>query len=161
MTYQAETLLDGAIQIACHYHAGQIDKIGKPYIMHPLHVMLDPELETEEERTLAVLHDVLEDTQDDEDLREIALLDITSLFDEHNCPKLLGILKLLTHKPGTRYEDYISKIYNSHDLSAIAVKLADIQHNMSEERLKYLPKEDQERLRDKYTRALATLQHGP
>ena len=161
MTYQEETLLEGAIQIACHYHAGQQDKIGKPLILHPLQVMLDPELETEEERTIAVLHDVLEEVQDDEDLREVALIDITDLFAAHNCPKLLGILKLLTHKPGTRYEDYISKIYNSHDRTAVKVKQADIRHNSSEERLKYLPKEDQERLRDKYTRALATLQHGP
>lgn len=52
--------LDRAIILATRAHSGQIDKSGLPYILHPLRVML--KMTTEEERIIAVLHDVLEDT---------------------------------------------------------------------------------------------------
>ncbi|WP_405235255.1 HD domain-containing protein [Lentisalinibacter orientalis] len=52
--------LERAIQIAASAHAGQTDKAGKPYILHPLRVMLS--VSSDEERMAAVLHDVLEDT---------------------------------------------------------------------------------------------------
>ena len=52
--------LERAICIAAEAHAGQVDKAGQPYILHPLRVML--RLETDEERIAAVLHDVVEDT---------------------------------------------------------------------------------------------------
>ena len=51
--------LEKAIQIAVEAHTGQIDKGGNPYILHPLRVMLS--LNTEEERIVGVLHDVVED----------------------------------------------------------------------------------------------------
>ena len=54
------TTLERAIAIATKAHAGQIDKAGEPYILHALRVMLA--VETPEERTAAVLHDVVEDT---------------------------------------------------------------------------------------------------
>ena len=51
--------LEKAIQIAVEAHTGQVDKGGNPYILHPLRVMLS--LDTEEERIVGVLHDVVED----------------------------------------------------------------------------------------------------
>jgi hypothetical protein len=48
-----------AIEIAVHAHAGQTDKAGAPYILHPLRVMLA--LSGEEDRIVGVLHDVVED----------------------------------------------------------------------------------------------------
>ena len=51
--------LEKAIKIAVEAHTGQVDKGGNPYILHPLRVMLS--LETEEERIVGVLHDVVED----------------------------------------------------------------------------------------------------
>jgi len=51
--------LEKAIKIAVEAHTGQLDKGGNPYILHPLRVMLS--LETEEERIVGVLHDVVED----------------------------------------------------------------------------------------------------
>ena len=51
--------LEKAIQIAVEAHTGQVDKGGNPYILHPLRVMLS--LNTEEERIVGVLHDVVED----------------------------------------------------------------------------------------------------
>jgi (p)ppGpp synthase/HD superfamily hydrolase len=54
--------LERAIAIAVEAHQGQIDKAGQPYILHPLRVML--RLDTEDERIVGVLHDVVEDCQD-------------------------------------------------------------------------------------------------
>ena len=51
--------LEKAIKIAVEAHAGQVDKGGNPYILHPLRVMLS--LNSEEERIVGVLHDVVED----------------------------------------------------------------------------------------------------
>ena len=51
--------LEKAIKIAVEAHTGQVDKGGNPYILHPLRVMLS--LDTEEERIVGVLHDVVED----------------------------------------------------------------------------------------------------
>ena len=53
--------LEKAIKIAVKAHAGQVDKGGNPYILHPLRVMLS--LSTEEERIVGVLHDVVEDCE--------------------------------------------------------------------------------------------------
>ena len=50
-----------AIKIAVESHTGQVDKGGNPYILHPLRVMLS--LNTEEERIVGVLHDVVEDCE--------------------------------------------------------------------------------------------------
>ena len=51
--------LEKAIKIAVEAHTGQVDKGGNPYILHPLRVMLS--LNTEGERIVGVLHDVVED----------------------------------------------------------------------------------------------------
>ena len=51
--------LENAIKIAVEAHTGQVDKGGNPYILHPLRVMLS--LNTEEQRIVSVLHDVVED----------------------------------------------------------------------------------------------------
>ncbi len=51
--------LERAIVIAVEAHAGQIDKAGSPYVLHPLRVMLN--LRTTDERIVGVLHDVCED----------------------------------------------------------------------------------------------------
>ncbi|KQZ31803.1 HD domain-containing protein [Duganella sp. Root1480D1] len=52
--------LERAIEIAAAAHAGQVDKAGQPYILHPLRVML--RVSSDHERMAAVLHDVVEDT---------------------------------------------------------------------------------------------------
>lgn len=52
--------LEQAIALAAYYHAGQRDKGGQPYILHPLAVMA--RVEGEEAKTVAVLHDIIEDT---------------------------------------------------------------------------------------------------
>jgi (p)ppGpp synthase/HD superfamily hydrolase len=53
--------LDKALEIAVAMHAGQQDKAGAPYILHPLRVLVH--MATDEERIVAALHDVVEDSQ--------------------------------------------------------------------------------------------------
>ena len=53
-------LLEKAILIATQCHTGQVDRRGKPYILHPLRVMLKQR--SKENMIIAVLHDVVEDT---------------------------------------------------------------------------------------------------
>jgi guanosine-3',5'-bis(diphosphate) 3'-pyrophosphohydrolase len=49
--------LERAVEIASRAHAGQEDKAGEPYILHPLRLMM--RFYTDSERIVAVLHDVL------------------------------------------------------------------------------------------------------
>ena len=52
--------VERAIQIAAGAHSGQKRWNGSPYILHPLRVMA--QMSTDDERIVAVLHDVIEDT---------------------------------------------------------------------------------------------------
>ena len=49
-----------AMNIAYDAHHGQYDKGGVPFIFHPIH--LAEQMETEEECIVALLHDVVEDS---------------------------------------------------------------------------------------------------
>jgi len=51
--------LQRAIEIAVEAHRGQLDKAGNLYVLHPLRVMMS--LDTEDEKIVGVLHDVVED----------------------------------------------------------------------------------------------------
>jgi (p)ppGpp synthase/HD superfamily hydrolase len=53
--------LQKAIEIAVEAHKGQLDKGGNLYVLHPLRVMMS--LETEDEKIVGVLHDVVEDCE--------------------------------------------------------------------------------------------------
>ena len=52
--------LEKAIAIAAAAHAGQVDKAGQPYILHPIRVMLS--VTGSHAQMAAILHDVVEDT---------------------------------------------------------------------------------------------------
>lgn len=112
--------LELAIHIAVMAHKGQKDWAGWPYITHPLRLM--SKMETEETKILAVLHDVLEDTECTED----------DLLKAGMPENLLNSLKLLTRdntRDSSDYEEYIAKI--SKDPLARKVKIADLEDNMS------------------------------
>ena len=51
-----------AIRIAATAHENQFDKGGAPYVLHPLRLMMA--LQGEDEKIVAVLHDVIEDCPD-------------------------------------------------------------------------------------------------
>lgn len=136
-------LLAKAIRIASTVHEHQFDKGGKPYILHPLHLMnqllFDSEL-----AIIAVLHDVIEDSD----------WTIEQLRHEGFSNRVLVALTLLTHTPGESYDKYIEGICTNYD--AIRVKRKDLQHNSDITRLKGLRTKDFERL-EKYAKAYTKL----
>ena len=138
--YEALSL---AISIATNAHEGQYDRGGKPYILHPLHLMTQLLFDTEL-AIVGVLHDVVEDS-------DITLDDLTLL---EFSPRVVGALGLLTHKPGASYEDYIEGICSDYD--AIRVKRKDLGHNSDITRLKGITEKDLARTK-KYHKAFTRL----
>jgi len=132
------TLLERAIQIAVNAHAGQKGKDGTPYILHPLRLMM--KVQTEEEKMIAVLHDVVEDT-------DVTLADLQR---EGFPAAVLNAVELLTHDADTPYEDYVQQIKTNP--LAKTVKLADLEDNSDIRRLSGIEEKDLQRLK-KYHRA--------
>lgn len=135
-------MLEKAIAIAVEAHKGQIDKAGKPYILHPLRVMLAGK--TEEEMICGVLHDVIEDTA--------VSLDMLRL--EGFSEPVLHALDLVSRRNGETYEAFIDRI--TEDDLAIRVKLNDLKDNMNRERICEYTESDELRQK-KYERAYAKL----
>ena len=138
------SLIEKAIAVALEAHEGDVTRSGKPYVLHPLRLML--QMDSEEEMITAVLHDVVEDSH-------YTLDDLTGMgFPD----SVLDALNVLTHdKERISYEDYIQGI-KSNPL-AVRIKLADLTHNMDIRRLPNpMGDSDLERLR-KYRRAWKTL----
>ena len=130
-----------AYAIAYVAHKGQTDKVGVEYINHPLTVA--SLCETEDERVVALLHDVVEDTN-------ITLNDLSIFFE----PKIIEALKLLTHNDEP-YLEYVAKI-KENNLSK-SVKIADLTHNMDLSRIKNPTKKDYDRVENKYKPAMEFL----
>ena len=131
--------LEHAIAIALDVHSGQTDRYGQPYILHPLHVML--EMESEVEMTAAVLHDVIEDS-------EMTLDDLRA---KGFSSEVLEAVDLLTHaKESTPYEEYVQRI--KPNPIARKIKMADLRHNMDIRRMDRVRDQDVSRL-EKYRRA--------
>lgn len=144
------SLLDRCIIFVIQKHSGQLDKVGLPYILHPLRVMSDLSLETEEQRCIAVLHDVLEDT----DATKVDLFWLTE------SREITESVVYLTHPRNEPNPKYWQRILEDPTGNARAVKLADIRDNMSPARMQGLPILDQERMMHKYQAALHVLNGG-
>ena len=134
--------LDRAIELAKQHHEGQTDKAGKPYINHPLRVM--NQVESEEEKIVAVLHDIVEDT-------DISLDDLRS---EGFSEEVVSAVECLTKQDGENYDSYIERI--SFNPLAVKIKLADLEDNSDLTRLPEVTDKDLERL-EKYDKALEKL----
>ena len=133
-----------AIKLCYKAHAGQVDKSGLPYVHHPLH--LADQMDDEASTIVALLHDVVEDTQYTfNDLAQMGFGD-----------EVLAALRLLTHDDSVPYLDYVREI--AKNPLATKVKLADLAHNSDLTRLNHEPTEtDLERVR-KYQKAREILQ---
>lgn len=115
-----EKVFEIALRIAVEAHMGQRDKNGMPYILHPLAVM--SKVDGLELKTIAVLHDTIEDTY------------VTADFlMERGIPKdIVEVVELLTKPKDEDYESYLRRV--KENPKAKAVKLADLAHNTSPER---------------------------
>lgn len=134
--------LERAIAIAATAHAGQVDKAGQPYILHPLRVMLA--LVSERERIVGVLHDVVEDTP----------VSFAQLEMEGFSSEILAAIDALTKKPGESRMEAAARA--AKDPIALRVKLADNWENMDLSRIANPTTEDIARL-DEYKKVRALL----
>lgn len=131
-------MLNKAIEIATRAHAGQVDKAGESYILHPLRVMLTRE--TELERICAVLHDVIEDTN----------ITFDNLRNEGFPEDVITVLDCLTKRDGEDYDAFIDRVLKNE--TACSVKLADLCDNMNLTRIQNPTEKDKERVQ-KYNKA--------
>ena len=134
--------LDRAIELAKQHHEGQTDKTGNPNIEHPLRVM--NQVESEEEKIVAVLHDIVEDTD----------ISLDDLRNEGFSKEVVDAVECLTKQDGENYDSYIERI--SFNPLAVKIKLADLEDNRDLTRLPEVTDKDLERV-EKYDKALEKL----
>ena len=108
-----------AMRLAYEAHLGQKDYNNVPYIFHPIH--LAEQMEDELTCTVALLHDVVEDT-------DVTLADLARVFPQ----EVVEAVGLMTHEEGVDYFDYVRRI--KANPIAKCVKLADLMHNSDESR---------------------------
>ena len=131
-----------AMKIAFNAHKEQVDKNGMPYIYHPVH--LAEQMDSEETICVALLHDVVEDTDITfENLKEYG-------FSE----KIINALQLMTHEDAVPYMEYVKKIKTNE--IAKKVKLADLNHNSDLSRLDIIDEKALCRV-EKYEKAIELL----
>jgi (p)ppGpp synthase/HD superfamily hydrolase len=122
------------ISLATARHAGQFDKGGRPYILHPLTVMQRLRTDDEELQCIAVGHDLVEDTATTSaELRELG-------FSERI---VVGIRDL------TKFESQSQAEYRrvvKGNVDAIRVKIEDLRHNSDIRRLKGVTEKDVARM---------------
>lgn len=139
--------LEQAIAIAARVHEGQVDKAGQPYILHPLRVMF--RLGSDEERIVAVLHDVVEDS--DVTFEELE----REGFSDRILTALEGVTKRPEEEGDAGYEAFVKRA--AENPLARRVKIADLLDNMDLTRLSELSERDFRRL-DRYVKALRYLE---
>ncbi len=130
-----------AMNIAYSAHMGQFDKAGVPYIFHPIH--LAEQMDTEEGCIVALLHDVVEDT-------EVTFEDLEKEFSK----TIIDAIRLLTHDKSVDYMEYVKNLKNNP--IAKKVKLADLRHNSDTTRLLKITEKDIKRV-EKYKKAIQLL----
>ena len=136
-------MLERAIEIAVEAHKGQLDKGGNPYILHPLRVMMSVDFELE--KIVAVLHDVVEDSN----------WTFEALLAEGFSIEVIEALKSVTKNSDN--EDYDSFIQRAIGNSiGRKVKIADIRDNLDVTRIPDIGEKDVQRI-SKYKKALKIL----
>ena len=123
-------MLGKMLLLATNAHAGQFDKGGLPYILHPLKVMHYVKSDDEELQCIALGHDIIEDTDTTyRDLREAGM-----------SQRVIAGIQALTKQPGQTLEEYKDGVFANRD--AMLVKLADLRHNTDVRRLKGVSERD-------------------
>ena len=138
-------LTQKAMKICFQAHRNQRDKGGMPYVFHPFHIA--DQMDTEKEICVALLHDLIEDTE----------WTLDNLAADGFPFDVLKALDLMTHDPRTPYLEYVKQL--SANPLAKKVKLADLRHNSTRGRLKRYGEKDKARMR-KYLAAQAILTGG-
>ena len=131
-----------ALKMCFEAHKNQVDKSGMPYVFHPFH--LAEQMQDEDTTIVALLHDVIEDTE----------YTIDDLRDRGFSDKVIDAISLMTHDLSVPYMEYVAQIKTNP--IATAVKLADLKHNSDMTRLESITAKDEERAA-KYRSAIELL----
>lgn len=132
-----------ALKLCFEAHKAQLDKNGMPYVFHPFH--LAEQMKDETTTVVALLHDVIEDT-------DYTFNDLIAMgFDG----AIIDAIELMTHEEGVPYMDYVEKIKSNP--IAREVKLADLRHNSDLSRLDAPTEKDKMRV-EKYRKAIVLLE---
>ena len=115
-----------------------IDKNGESYLDHLYSVARN--FQDEMRYSIGLLHDVLEDTKIT--ANDLAVLGFRESYIE--------AVILLTKLENESYDEYIKRLILSNNSVALDIKLADLTHNMNEERLSKLSIDSREKLLKKY-----------
>lgn len=134
-----------ALNLSFEAHKDQRDKSGMPYVFHPFH--LAEGMHDEDTTIVALLHDVIEDT--DTTLDDLKALGFSQA--------VLDAIALMTHDDEVPYMDYVAAIKKNP--IARAVKLADLRHNSDMTRLDTVTPWDIARA-EKYKKAIALLEEN-
>ena len=133
-----------AMKLCFSAHRDQVDKSGLPYVFHPFH--LAEQMEDEDTTIVALLHDVVEDT-------EITFADLAQMgFSQ----QAIGAIQAMTHAEGVPYLEYVDQIKDNP--IARRVKLADLRHNSDLSQLDQVDEKALERVK-KYQAAIALLKN--
>ena len=117
----------------------KVDKSGVPYINHLITV--EKGVNSYKERIVALLHDVIEDTNKTGcDL----MIELGIPYD------LVKSVERLTRDKNETYSNYINRLLNSDDLIALKVKKADLEHNMDLSRITNPTRKDIDRIEKRY-----------
>jgi (p)ppGpp synthase/HD superfamily hydrolase len=132
-----------ALKLCFEAHKEQTDKSGMPYVFHPFH--LAEQMADEATTVVALLHDVVEDTElTFEDLEKQGFND-----------EIIKALMLLTHEKSVPYMEYVGEIKKNK--IATKVKLADLKHNSDLSRLSVIDEKALKR-KERYEKAIKFLE---
>jgi len=134
--------LERALGLAFRAHAGQVDKLGEPYIGHVVRVAAA--VSGVERQCVALLHDIVEDTS-------TSLDELAKVFPS----EVVRAVDAMTKRPNEGYHDYLERV--AADPVALDVKLADMADNCAPRRLMGLAEADGQRLAKKYEEARSVL----
>lgn len=108
--------LHKAIKIACEAHQGQSSINGEPYILHPLRLLI--KAKSNEERIIAILHDVIEKTN-------ISLADLKNKGFDQN---IISSIDSLSRRRSESYIEYIERLMQNK--ISVKIKLLDLADNI-------------------------------
>lgn len=111
-------MLMSALKLMTDGHAGQLDKGGMPYILHPLKVAHNLQTTDVELFCIALLHDFLEDVRG---------VSEKTLLDANMSARVVEGVNALTKKPGQTYSEYQAAVFANVD--AMLVKRQDLLTN--------------------------------
>jgi (p)ppGpp synthase/HD superfamily hydrolase len=131
MTMHKGEMLSKAMILMINGHAGQFDRGGKPYALHPLAVMHKLKTDDEELQCICVLHDYIEDVKG---------ASYFGLRVEGMSDRVIEGVRCMTKVPGETPEEYEAKVLSNTD--SIRVKMEDLRHNSDLRRLKGVTDKD-------------------